>query len=183
MARVKALHESIYSLGYYEYLCDIIGADQRDKSYNFLTKSLQNKKFHWSVPNDDNRVADAMQLRDDYFRGFISKAPCTVFEVLISIAIRCEEMMAEPEEGDQTAEWFWMMITNLKLDKLDDEFYYDLDNEGFVDAVLSKMLDRTYTKHGNGGLFPLKKAKKDQRKVEIWYQMCTYLVDNYHFYD
>lgn len=183
MGRSKALHESLSAHEYYEWLCDMVGIDRGDKSYYFLAKSLQTKNFYWSVPNDDNRGSDVIQLRTKYFAGFIPKNPCSVFEVLIGIAIRFEEMMAEPEKGNRTAEWFWMMIHNLKLDIHDDVFYYDPDSERYIDAVLTKMLDRTYTRNGNGGLFPLKKAKKDQRKVEIWYQMCTYLTDNYFFDD
>ena len=35
---------------------------------------------------------------------------------------------------------------------------------------------------GFGGLFPLKHAKKDQRKVEIWYQLQNWLMENYEFW-
>ena len=44
------------------------------------------------------------------------------------------------------------------------------------------MLAREYSDNGHGGLFPLKNPKKDQRKVEIWYQMTEYINENYPIY-
>jgi hypothetical protein len=46
--------------------------------------------------------------------------------------------------------------------------------------ILEKVINRTYHSSGKGGLFPLKHAEKDQTEVELWYQMNTYLVENYY---
>lgn len=183
MARSKALHGSLSAHEYFDWLCDIVEIGQGRYTYYLLAKVLHDKKFHWTVPNDDNRISDAIRLREEYFNGVVPKDPATIFEVLIGIAIRFEEMMANPEKGNRTSEWFWIMMRNLRIEVYDDASYYILDGDRNIDTILSKMLDRAYTRNGNGGLFPLKKAKKDQRKVEIWYQMCTYLVDNYTFDD
>ena len=43
----------------------------------------------------------------------------------------------------------------------------------------SPPVERRYKRSGEGGLFPLKNAAKDQRKVEIWYQLSSYLLENY----
>ena len=47
-----------------------------------------------------------------------------------------------------------------------------------IDEILNKFIDRTYRASGYGGLFPLRHSKEDQRKVEIWYQMAAYLIEN-----
>ena len=44
-----------------------------------------------------------------------------------------------------------------------------------VDDVLETVIWRNYQANGHGGLFPLKNAKRDQTKVEIWYQLAAYL--------
>lgn len=183
MGRGDGFHRSISMAHYFDWLCDIVEINQENRSYIYLAHALHDKYFYWSVPNDDNRISDAMLLRDEYFNGRIPNNPCSVFELLIGIAVRIEEMMCEPEKGDRTAEWFWMMMSNLNIDFYNDETYLILMGEQNIDAIVTKLLDRTYTRNGRGGLFPLTKAKKDQRKVEIWYQMCTYLVDNYTFDD
>ena len=46
--------------------------------------------------------------------------------------------------------------------------------------ILNKIIDRGYSRRGVGGLFPLKYSKNDQRKVELWYQMHSYLIENYY---
>ena len=33
--------------------------------------------------------------------------------------------------------------------------------------------------NGTGGLFPLKRPRVNQRRVEVWYQMSEYLMENY----
>jgi hypothetical protein len=44
-----------------------------------------------------------------------------------------------------------------------------------VNAIIKRVVDRTYQHNGHGGLFPLRLATSDQRKVEIWYQLSAYL--------
>ncbi len=180
MGAVKHMYESIYSLGYHEFLCDIAGIDEGGiKSYFFLIHALQRKEFTWTVPNDDNRASDAGALREEYFDRDMTNIAYSTLEVMIGIAIRCEEMMSEPEKGDRTSVWFWEMLTNLGLDKYSDEYFDELDGRVAVGEILSVMIEREYDSCGNGGLFPLINPEKDQRSVEIWYQMCTYLMDNY----
>jgi hypothetical protein len=37
---------------------------------------------------------------------------------------------------------------------------------------------RTYDRRGHGGLFPLQRSNRDQRRVEIWYQLSEYLLQD-----
>jgi hypothetical protein len=51
------------------------------------------------------------------------------------------------------------------------------DDEEEVKSILDQFIWRTYDKKGAGGMFPINGPTDDQRKVEIWYQFCDYLVD------
>ena len=46
-----------------------------------------------------------------------------------------------------------------------------------VNDVLDRVIWRTYRWDGHGGLFPLNEPEKDQREVEIWYQLSAYLLE------
>jgi hypothetical protein len=65
------------------------------------------------------------------------------------------------------------MINNLDMDWLDPDDILD---------CIDRFLSRKYDYNGVGGIFPLRKgASEDQRNVEIWYQMQSYLMENYEF--
>jgi len=177
---------------YYLWLCNLIDVEQRGASYWHLTEDLYNKPFTWSVPNDDNRIFEGKNLREtfcndaglmfDYeYDYFDSEA--SLLEVIIALAYRCEEILEDDEvNGFKMVDWFWKMMDNVGLDKFNDAYYNGIfgNNAEEVDYILDKIIDRTYKFSGKGGLFPLKQAKRDQRKVELWDQMNSYLVENYY---
>ena len=51
-----------------------------------------------------------------------------------------------------------------------------------IDDILDRWIERKFSRNGKGSPFPLKKPKKDQRKVELWYQMQGYICENYPLY-
>jgi hypothetical protein len=110
--------------------------------------------------------------------------PCSFLEMLIALAQRFDENMIEPPEDSSPYKWFWEMLKNVGLDECTDdacgEPYFPAE---YIDGVLNQVLERTYRRSGKGGLFPLKFTKKDQRTVEIWYQMQEYLSENYYAAD
>lgn len=140
---------------------------------------LHKCEFRYSIPRDKNRAHDGIALRDRfaYFNGYedltnVLVGPCTVLEMILALAIRCEEtIMDNPEIGDRTAQWFWGMITNLGLGSM----YNDRYDKQYVDFVINRFLDREYASDGTGGLFTVRDCRKDLRKVEIWYQLNWYL--------
>jgi hypothetical protein len=174
---------------YFQWLCEKVNIDTEDKSYWLLAKALHSKEFYSTVPNDDNRGNDGKKLREQYSEENGNcpfdpiDGPCTMLEMLIALSERFEDIMSDPEEYDRTSKWFWEMLKNLGLDTYEDINYYDLWEGGDVDEILNTVLERTYRRNGKGGLFPLKESKKDQRKVEIWYQMCAYVLENYYVED
>lgn len=79
--------------------------------------------------------------------------------------------MYDPDLGDRTSEWFWDMIVNLGLDRMDD---WGFDYDSF-DETMERLLNRKYDKNGYGGLFYIEGTRIDMRKTEIWYQLNYWL--------
>lgn len=179
---------------YFSWLCKL--AVPKKPSYLLLCQELHKKNFRWSVHNDDNRCEDGLDLRDEFFEekrldeSFVEVAywlrdPCTVFEVLVALAKRINDLTYDlNHQEDHTAKWFHEMLTNLGLNVFTDG--YNLGHEfspvmeAKIDEILEVWMDRTYDFYGHGGLFPLKRRPmKDQTNVEIWYQLMSYLDENY----
>lgn len=169
----------ISSLGlesqYFNWLLKRVGAEK----HNSLCLQLYETSFNWFVPNDDNRAEDGKMLRIEFLDEFKMKTYwhwpnnyCSMFELILGISLRLSY------DTEYNADiWFWEILQNLNLTQYKDE-YYDRSVERHIDEVLTKVNDRTYSKSGRGGLFPLTKPNEDQRKVEIWYQMSAYLLEN-----
>lgn len=165
---------------YFEYLYDLIDAKRFSKrvSYRKLLMHLHDIEFTWSVPFDDNRADDGIQLRRrfalmrddmsviDYILG-----PCSVLEMMVALAVRCETIMDDTRYGDRTGQWFWGMIHNLGLSPMIDS-KFDRD---FIDDIIARFLNREYESDGTGGLFTVRHCEHDLRTVEIWRQLSWYL--------
>lgn len=46
-----------------------------------------------------------------------------------------------------------------------------------IEKILDTVINRKYKRNGLGGFFPLKHADRDQRKVELWYQLNAYVLE------
>lgn len=176
--------------GYFEWLCGFIDDrfGTKTRSYHSLLWYLFNTNFYWSVSRDANREADGMSLRNAYietqqryfygaspdYPGSIFSDECSVLEMMIALAKRCEvHIMSEPEKGDRTASWFWGMIESMGLSDMTDDNY----DEQWVDISVHRMLNREYASDGSGGLFTINDPNVDMRNVEIWIQMNYYLCE------
>lgn len=167
---------------YFKWLIDdVLGEPSIRESHLYLARALFKKEFYWIVVNDENRAVDGRLLRDEYTdkTGMdvtdILACPCSVLEMLIALAVRIACDIMPDVYSQDVAYWFWLMITNLKLDGFDDRGF-DME---YVDYILEKFMERDYDYEGFGGLFPRKNATEDQSKVEIWYQMQGYFLENY----
>ena len=161
---------------YKEWLLEKIHFYDQKRSFIFLIDYLMETQFVWSVANDDNRATDGIDLRYEYGKGAGWEGPCSVLEMMIALAQRIENnIMGEPGEEDQTYFWFWEMIKNLGL------YTYDDSHFGYatVDYIVQNWLMRKFRADGIGGAFPLRYPAEDQRGVEIWFQMCNWLNENY----
>lgn len=165
---------------YFEWLSDIVVGTRfpREVSYRKLLMRLHSTPFTYTIPRDENRVADGIELRyrfgmaKDYPEYDLIDDPCSILEMMVALVMRCEStIMDDPEYGNRTGEWFWNMIRSLGLSSMTDS-NFDRD---YVDEVLTRFLNRDYEPDGKGGLFYIKNYERDLRNVEIWYQLCWYL--------
>lgn len=162
------------STKYFKAICNLVYDDRFGKSYNQLFEYLYSVEFYWTIPMDRNRALDGIDLRDKYgCSNDILDEPCSVLEMLIGLAARMEnQFMTNYDEGDRTGQWFWMMLTNLGLNRLDDDNF----NEEIADYFTYRFLDRDYESNGEGGgLFVVERPFQDLRDVDIWTQMNWYL--------
>lgn len=191
MRRAKDLAEQVFlselEKEYFEWLCDLAGFPRSGPiRYEKLARTLYSVMFEYFVPNDDNRAEDGKNLRRLFSQqksyNNISKqlnSDCNVLEMIIGLALRMDYIIDHPGKESEVKKWFWEMLDNLGVSIFDDQSYYGLAHQQVTD-ILKKFLARRYYANGsNGGLFPLKSRKKDQRKIELWYQMQAYIEENY----
>ena len=163
---------------YFNWLCRFVTGKKKSKygSYEKLLHILHNTDFTWTIPMDSNRADDGKELRRR-FGIDISDKPCSVLEMMVALAIRCERsVMSNPDVGDRTGPWFWGMIANLGLNHMTDSRF----NEAETREIVSRLLARQYAPDGKGGLFTVPNSRYDMRTVEIWYQAMWSLENDSH---
>lgn len=168
---------------YFLWLCQLVEA--KDTYFGVLREMYDQEftdrtaKF---VPHDQNRVSDAVKLRDrfveesmyDDYTGVFNNA-CSCLEVLIALSYRMEDKWPFKIHAD----YFWEMMDNMGLSEYSDEAYYTPMGQDQVYHILRNWRMREYELDGKGGPFPLDRPEGDQRRREIWYQMSAYLIENY----
>lgn len=173
---------------YFQWLCKKVGIPGK-KPFLRLAKELHGLIFlpQSAVETDANRANDGLQLRVEFMERYGAKGssenrgPCTMLEFLIGLAKRMDFIMYEEGNHLDTEHYFWALIGNLRLAKLDDDRFDMMKGDFFVQEAVDRVLFRTYEADGSGGLFPLRHADKDQRTVEIWYQMNRWLMESGDF--
>lgn len=164
----------------YTLVCD--GMYSSRVSYRTLLCYLHHQEFVYSIGMDGNRAEDGINLRyrfayecnyrDAMIAAYLDDRPCSILEMMVALAIRCEEhIMDDPDLGNRTGRWFWDMIDSLGLGTMSDSRF----NTRLVDEIIDRFLNREYKPNGEGGLFTVENSRRDMRDVEIWYQMCWYL--------
>lgn len=161
----------------YDYVCK--GRTHQNNSYEKLFTVLHQIEFTFIVRNDVNRARDGVDLRyrfatirDDDRIMDILDGPCSVLEMMVALAIRCEEtIMDNSRYGDRTGQWFWGMMNNLGIGLMYDEIF----DGGLVEDIIYNFLDRRYDPDGKGGLFYIRGCEDDLRNLEIWTQLCWYI--------
>lgn len=166
---------------YFEWMHDLVCGNRfgRSISYRKLLTFLHDVEFTYFIPYDENRAVEGIALRYRYCvihecedMEIYLTGPCSVLEMMIALAIRCEEnIMDDPGMGDRTGQWFWNMITNMGLGSMSDSNY----NEWLVNDVVTRFLERDYEPDGRGGLFRVKGWHRDMRTAEIWHQLMAYI--------
>lgn len=174
---------------YFVWICRLLGVEQETRAYWDMFKVMHNKKFISYIPNDDNREVEGAELRHAFcdvmnihFHPSFFNKDISVLEVIMALAYRCERIMADKEGMPRMymKDWFWHFMKNIKLIGCSDDVNTDQNFLAYIETIIDKFVNRTYNRNGEGGLFPLKFDKKDQRKIELWYQMSSYLNENYY---
>ena len=168
---------------YYQWLLDKIhGNLEPYYNYSLLLSELHSIPFDYILPMDKNRETDGEKLRWEYMDEqnipdlfYKDGYKCSVLEMLIGLSQRCDISIAGDERGQNTYQWFWIMIENLDLSRCTDDNF----NADYVHQQVDIWLSRQFRRDGKGSPFPLRRAKTDQRKVEIWFQMNGYLNENF----
>ena len=172
---------------YFDWMYEIVCGDRFSKniSYRKLFQYLHTIEFTWIIPRDSNRAEDGIDLRYryayfnplisdediDYVREYLG-GPCSVLEMMVAIAIRCEEeIMDDPTIGDRTGQWVWRMINNLDLSAMSDDRF----DEEYVWSAIQTFLNRDYAPDGTGGLFVVRHSDYDMRNIEIWTQLSYFI--------
>lgn len=168
--------EHAYFNWLYAKVCNPRAASKTQK-FETLLQVLHKTEFVWVILGDDNRAEDGCDLRDEFLTASRQDAPqewleegCSVLEMLIAFSRK-----AAFETSDTPKYWFWTMLENLGVSNMNDAFN---PNQDQIRDILDVMVWRHYDELGNGGLFPLRESKYDQRYVEIWYQFSEYLYQN-----
>jgi hypothetical protein len=158
---------------YFKWLYpQVIDTEHRNRPYEGLLMLLYFKEFVWTVPNDDNRIEDGLEIRREFLATQRTRyeltLPCSFLEVLIGLSRRLEFQTDGTAEG-----WAWQLLVNLELHRMADPLSRRKQSQ--VDEILEAVIWRTYNPDGSGGFFPLGWPEEDQTKVEIWYQMAHYV--------
>lgn len=129
------------------------------------------------VPNDDNRLEDARDMRKRFYKGRATKLMfregISVLEVIVALSRRCAF-----NGGNEPEWWAQKLLENLGLLEMTNPL--SRGQKERIDEILYALIWRQYEKNGSGGFFPLKEhVAEDQTEVEIWYQMSAYIRENH----
>lgn len=157
-----------------------------DHSYDQLMDYLYDQPFCALMALDENRKDDGIELRyqfghengynrDDIYEYLDCGKPCSVLEVMVGLAQRCENQITlDMDEGARPERWFYPMIQSLGLSHMTNG---RLDTEE-ADEIMVRFLSRRYSYFGEGSLFTVNNPKYDMRKADLWYQAMWYITEN-----
>lgn len=167
-------------------------------TYFNLARKLHQAPYKVLTTLDDNSMSDVKMLRYWYanrhsnYKDYsgIAKPGASLLEVLIALVQRFDtDVMMNPDGEDRSARWFWLIMNNTALDIFNDSYFsptmnddgryeYDTTGDKICSGIIENIINRTYEFSGEGGCFPLKNPKSDQRKVDLWHQMHAFFVEN-----
>ena len=173
-----------YADSYFDWLCELINL--RYDQYEILMRELYSIDYVWVRPLDSDRAEDGLILRNTYhnsngFSGSLENKPCSVLEVLITLAQSMNFILDDDDKGDRTRIWFWEMIHNLGLSKFTNNYierssYASLNN---IQRICNVWMLRQFQYDGRGSPFPLRYPYDDQRSLDMVRQLNAYVLENY----
>ena len=164
---------------YFAWLVQKIATAELGMRYSLLLYQLWHTDFYYYIPRDENRMWDGLNLRKQFeMEGnepFNEEKPCSVLEMMVALAIRCDDqIMWDDNHGSRASDWFFIMIDNMGLIGMKDPYY----DENHVRFVVDRMMQHLNYDNGHGGLFYTKDPGYDIKNQEIWFQMCKFITEN-----
>lgn len=183
---VILLNEHKLWLDYGDWLVRRVGFQR--KGYGRLMDLMHLTPFRYTVERDKNRAEDGKYLRAEFCKeyglypeylelGRDIDHGASVLEVLVALACRLDsEYIGDPGIGHPD-EIFWEFLCNLGLDiprardaHFRTQYCYD---------ILMFWMDRRYNRRGEGGIFPMRKSRYNQRNRELWDQAMEWVSERY----
>lgn len=153
--------------GYMDGLMERIGAFNPEyEPWLGVLTYLHGVCFNYILDRDTNWISNVTDLRYG-ITGVVSETPPSVLEVLVCIACKANSDLIGEYGVDNTPYVFWMMVANLGL-------LADGLTEEDANYILDKWTSREFECNGLGSPFPIKNCHRDQRKVDLWLQICGY---------
>lgn len=138
--------------------------------------------FDGAIAMDRNRVVDGKDLRMEYSyilhgsnrrqlgvaNALLAMGPISFLEVLIGLSRRLAFVAGGSAPG-----WAWQLLGNLELHRMWDNL--SVRKQRKVIEIMDVAIKRTYAPDGSGGFFPLAWTDDDQTRIELWYQLNSYV--------
>lgn len=178
-----------------EYLCYLMNRAHIDaegrNGYLSLSRTLMGCSFFPILDMDENRCYECRELREDFADEYDEEEAGdildglygeygTMMELMVVMAEKMKYDLDDSEYEAGTGKWFREMLQNCGLLMCVNERYeQDEGYENEVKDVLDTIIYRKYGWDGEGGLFPVRCPKHDQRYAELVVQMNDYIEENY----
>lgn len=152
---------------YFEYLKSYVITTPQAECYEDVLKTLHSTDYTCRVTYDLTRLKDGLELRTYYSYhvpevnedGELACFPCSMLEMLIALAVRCEDTLSVAALGNRTSLWFFAMLDNLGI--------YD-------DYTEQEVLSRIDSfNRGETTLFGM--DIKEARELDLWYQANAFI--------
>ena len=176
-----------------EYLCYLMNRAMIDSGgsdgYSVLCGIMLDTRFLPIVEMDENRSYECRSLRRDFADDYDHDAADildglldengTVMELFVVLAEKMNYDLADSEYEASTGKWFKEMLQNCGLIEMTNDALNSAVNRNEVTDILSAIVYRHTGWDGEGGMFPLRWARTDQRYEELIVQMNNYIEENY----
>ena len=135
---------------YFDYLISV-SESSWTKHELFPLQILFKTEFYDLVPHDENRIADAKLLREDFLKSsqnlpqeidiIRDMGPTNCLEVMVALAERMDFLTCNGDGINRTGCWFWEMFHNLDL-----SVDTNKDNIELYKAKIQRFVDRNWLK-------------------------------------
>lgn len=160
---------------YFEWLCRQCLADPGSRQWEKILIQMFETEFVWLVSNDGSRLGDGLALRDEFLDEMQITVldewldqPCSFLEMLVALARRLD---FQTDVG--VVEAFAELMGNMGFTQM--RVYHP----PLITEILERVIFRTYSGYGVGGLFPVRNPTSDMRQRELWFQMMDYIRENH----